>query len=220
MKCNFEAVLFDLDGTLADTAADLGAALNFLLEKDGHCPLPMEQIRPYVSGGSGALVQLGFGIDETHPRFKSLRGEFLDFYGNNLCVHSRLFDGIEELLLKLDERNIRWGIVTNKPHIYTEPLLSSLPLPSSPDCVVSGDTLMWKKPHPAPLLHACRVLGVNPRKSVFVGDDERDVLAGRRAGMHTIVALFGYIVTENNPDNWGADDLVEQSRDIHSIIFS
>lgn len=212
------AVLFDLDGTLADTAEDLTAALNSVLAQAGRAPLPLETTRPLVSRGALALLRLGFDIDGSDPRMTALRESFLDFYGRNLSVSSCLFPGIADLLRRFQARGIPFGVVTNKPRAYTEPLLAEL-LPTPPASVVCGDDLAVQKPHPAPLLLACRQIGVRPFQCVFIGDDRRDVVAGLRAGMTTIVAAYGYIGPGEQPMDWGARHVADAPEQIAKLIL-
>ena len=197
------AVLFDLDGTLLDTAHDMAAALNRLLDEHGRPPLAFADIRPHVSHGSTALVRLGFGqTDET--TFGMLRQRYLEVYRQNLAEQTQLFEGLDSALNRLEVEGIPWGIVTNKPGWLTEPLLDQLELRHRATVVVSGDTLKERKPHPAPLLHAADGLGVAAEDCIYIGDAERDVLAARAAGMKVFVALFGYIPAEERPEDWPA----------------
>jgi len=213
-----KTVLFDLDGTLADTAPDLAAALNHVLETHNYEPLPFETIRPYVSHGGVALTTLGFGED--HPEFDRLYKELLQHYQNNIATKTVLFPGMAELLYKLEEQNINWGVVTNKPAWLTEPLLDALNLSSRAITIVSGDTLEQRKPHPAPILHACQQAGSKAEECLYVGDAERDIEAGNRAGMPSIIALFGYIAESDTPDNWGAFASITSPLEIMDIIQS
>jgi len=203
------AVLFDLDGTLLDTARDLAGALNRVRMAQGHDPLPFAAIRPYVSHGSFALTRLGFGIDDSHPEFEPLRRRLLDEYHAELATHTRPFDGIDRLLDWLVARPLKWGIVTNKPGWLTTPLMAQIRLAQRPGCVISGDTLATRKPDPAPLIHAADILGVAPADCLYVGDAERDVAAGRRASMATLIALYGYLGPADQPAEWGADGALE-----------
>lgn len=207
-------VLFDLDGTFADTAPDLAHALNLLLAEEGRSPLPFEAIRPVVSHGSAGLLRLGFGLSPSDDGYARLRERLLALYAQNLCRATRLFPGIAELLEAIARRGGNWGIVTNKPGFLTGPLLRALALPIAPACVISGDSTANRKPHPEPLLHACACAGSRPAQCVYVGDAERDIEAGRRAGMKTLVALFGYISDEDDPRRWGADGMVRTPREI------
>ena len=207
-------VLFDLDGTLLDTAPDLAYALNQVLLAEGCAPLPFERIRPVVSHGGKALIQLGFGIDETNPAFAHLRQRLLEVYRANLARETRPFPGMPEVLEGIHARGLNWGVVTNKPAWLTEPLLQALDLYAPAACVISGDTLEQRKPHPAPMLHACALTGSQAGQCLYVGDAERDIEAGRNARMHTLVALFGYILDEDRPAQWQADGLVSTPLEI------
>ena len=195
------ALLLDLDGTLLDTAPDMGGALNLLRAEHGLEPLPGELIRPVVSHGAMRLVALGFP-ETTGDAFESLRLRFLELYAANLAVGTRLFPGFEAVLDQLEARDLPWGIVTNKPGWLTDPLLAALGLDRRAACAVSGDTLPERKPHPLPLLHAARLVGVDPMRCVYVGDAERDIQAGRAAGMTTVVAAYGYISDGEDPRAW------------------
>ncbi len=206
---DIDAVLFDLDGTLADTGPDMAAAINALLKDEGQTPLPYSVIRPRVSHGARALVELGFDVYEEDPAFEDLRLRFLDHYQRSLCLDTKLFDGIELVLRYCEDRGIDWGIVTNKPRYLTEPLVDQLGLAERASCVVSGDSLSNRKPHPDPLLYACRLIGGTPDRSVYIGDASRDIEAGNSAGMATLVATFGYLGDTDQPDTWGADGLVD-----------
>lgn len=211
---NIRTVLFDLDGTLADTAPDLGAALNALLAEQDRPTLPSHVIRPMVSHGSTGLLRLGFGLKPTDENFAQLRERLLQLYAANLCHETRVFPGITQLLAQLATRKIVWGIVTNKPAFLTEPLIAQLALDYPPACVVSGDTVANRKPHPEPILHACAIARAQPSETLYVGDAERDIRAGRDAGMRTLVALFGYIGENEKPENWGADGMIDTPLDI------
>lgn len=206
-------VLFDLDGTLADTAPDLAHVLNLLLAEEAKAALPYETIRPVVSHGATALIRLGFG-NVMDTEFERLRSRFLALYTDNLVRHTQLFPGMAELLTELQRRGLNWGVVTNKPAFLTDPLVTRLPLPSPPASVVSGDTTTNRKPHPEPMLLACTQAGSQPAQCLYVGDAERDIEAGRRAGMKTLVALFGYISKEDRPERWGADGLIRSPREV------
>jgi N-acetyl-D-muramate 6-phosphate phosphatase len=207
MKLN--TVLFDLDGTLIDTAPDLVDALNRLLARYGKPELSYAQARNTVSRGSMALVILGFGSGLPEVELRNLQNEYLSVYADGLCVGSRPFDGMESLLGELDAAKILWGVVTNKPGWLTEPLLKQLKLYERAACIVSGDTLAVRKPDPAPLLHAAELIKRKPQQCVYVGDDQRDVAAGKAAGMRTLVARYGYIESHEDPGLWGADDMIE-----------
>ncbi|HZF26503.1 MAG TPA: phosphoglycolate phosphatase [Steroidobacteraceae bacterium] len=202
-------VLFDLDGTLLDTAPDMAQALNRLRAEQGGQAISFEQIRPHVSHGALALVRLGFpAADE--ERVALLRARMLELYAADIAAHTALFPGFEEVLQQLETRGLRWGIVTNKPGFLTEPLLATLHLAKRAGCIVSGDTLPQRKPHPAPLLHAASLLGVAASDCVYVGDAERDVRAAHAAGMRALIALFGYLGEHDQPHSWNADGTIDR----------
>lgn len=207
-------VLFDLDGTLADTAPDMAHALNLLLREKGCNPLPFDVIRPNVSHGALALVRLGFGLEPGDAAIEPLRQRFLEIYAEHLSRETRLFPGIPPLLEALISRGLNWGIVTNKPGYLTEPLVADLALIHAPVCIVSGDTTKNRKPHPEPMLHACAQAGSKPAQCTYIGDAERDIQAGKQAGMKTLVALFGYIREDEYPEHWGADALIRAPMEV------
>lgn len=207
-KALIKTVLFDLDGTFADTAPDLADALNRTLIANQRAPLPFEQIRPVVSHGGRALIELGFGIKDTDASFEPLRQQLLAFYKADIAKHTQLFPGMLALLHELQRNHLQWGIVTNKPAWLTNPLLASLALPVAPCSVVSGDTLPQRKPDPAPLLHASTLCQCEPSQCLYVGDAERDIVAGKRAGMLTMAALYGYIGEQDDPQQWQADSYI------------
>jgi phosphoglycolate phosphatase len=207
-------ILFDLDGTLADTAPDLAYALNTLLQEQGKAPLPYETIRPVASHGAAGLIELGFGIARDTPRFAPLRERFISIYQAHLTRETRLFPGMRELLDQLVARGLNWGIVTNKPAFLTDPLVEQLGLDEDAACVVSGDTTANRKPHPQPMLHACQLAGSKPEECLYVGDAARDIEAGNAAGMQTLVALFGYIGAQDHPETWGANGLIRAPEEI------
>lgn len=206
-------VLFDLDGTLLDTARDMAQALNRLRTAEGLPELPFEQIRPLVSHGAPRLVRLGFGECDS-ARLEGLRTGFLDHYRAALAIHTCLFPGFAEVLDAIEAAGMRWGIVTNKPGWLTTPLLESVGLLSRCGCVVSGDTLPERKPHPMPLLHAAALLGLDPRQCAYVGDAERDVQAARKAGMIPVVAGFGYLGEDEDPAAWQPDAVLDAPGDL------
>ena len=207
-------VLFDLDGTLLDTAPDLAFALNETLREFGQPPLPYATIRPVVSHGGIALIKLGFGLGPEDEGYQARREYLLNTYRANIARATRPFAGMDELLDRLERQGLNWGVVTNKPAWLTEPLLQELGLYERAAVVVSGDTLTERKPHPAPMLHACERAGSQAHECLYVGDAKRDIEAGHSAGMATLVALFGYIGDEDDPHNWGADALVETPGEI------
>ncbi len=200
-----DLVLFDLDGTLADTAPDLAAAANRQREARGLAPLPLEQLRPLASHGARGLVGRALGLAPGDDDYEAARQEFLDFYAQAICVHTRLFAGMAETLDRLEADGRRWGVVTNKATRFTDPLIEQLGLRRRAVCVVSGDTTPHTKPHPAPLLHALQVCDGVAARCVYVGDDLRDVQAGRAAQMRTVIAAYGYLGDEPQTDGWGAD---------------
>jgi len=207
-------VLFDLDGTLLDTAPDLAFALNRIRDEEGLEPLPLEVIRTVVSHGGRALIQLGFDLTPDHPEFDHLRKRLLSTYRDNLARETRLFPGMESVLDIIERHGMNWGVVTNKPAFLTEPLLKELNLSHRAACIVSGDTVEHSKPHVAPMLAACEQAGSSAAECVYVGDAQRDVQAGQNAGMHTLVALFGYFTAQDEPGSWGADGLVNDPMEI------
>ena len=208
------AVLFDLDGTLADTAPDLAAALNRLLAERGRDAVPIERARPLTSSGARGMLRAGFGIDPQHADYETLKARFLELYAANVCGETRLFDGIGDLLGALERRSLPWGVVTNKAERFTFPLLEALALAARTGCVVGGDTTGRAKPHPEPLLHAARVLGVPPADCLYVGDDLRDIQAARAAGMRALAAAYGYLGEAGDPAAWGADAVIAHPREV------
>ena len=210
----FSAILFDLDGTLVDTAPDLAFALNTLLKQEGLNPLAYDLIRPEASNGSPGLLFLGFGISPDHKDYPSLQQRFIKLYQDNITRESALFDGMEEVLSTLENAKIPWGIVTNKPAFLTEPLLVQLNLTHRAGCIVSADTTPFSKPHPAPMFHACEVIQQKPEQCLYIGDAARDIEAGKNAKMQTIAALYGYIANDDNPQHWQADSSIHHPRDI------
>jgi N-acetyl-D-muramate 6-phosphate phosphatase len=207
------AVLFDLDGTLLDTAPDMIVALNQLLTEQHRAPLPYALARTQVSHGSTGLMKLAFP-DLQGDQFERLRQNFLDLYSARLAVDTRLFEGCAAVLDTLAQRAIAWGVVTNKPAFLTNPLLATLGLTPRAGCVVSGDTLPERKPHPAPLLHAARLLSLPPEKCIYVGDAERDVQSARAAGMPVLLAMYGYLGPDDRPDAWQPDAQIQSPLEI------
>lgn len=207
-------VLFDLDGTLLDTAPDLAFALNQVREEQGLPSLAFDQVRAVVSHGGRALIELGFGSSRPEPELERLRQRLMAIYGDNLARSTNLFPGMDQVLDGIEQRRMNWGVVTNKPAFLTEPLLQRMNLHARAACVVSGDTLAERKPHAAPMLHACDLAGSRAAECVYVGDARRDVEAGRRAGMHTLVVLFGYFREGDRPSSWGADGLANNPLEI------
>jgi 2-phosphoglycolate phosphatase len=214
----FRALLFDLDGTLADTAPDLAAALNHVLVQENHQPLPLTTIRQVASDGARGLLQLGFGIGEQHTDFQRLRADLLTYYATHIADHTTLFTGMEDILHRLETLSIPWGIVTNKPKKLTIALLEKLQLLPRAACVISGDSLPERKPHPAPLIYAAELLSLPPQTCCYVGDAERDIQAAKAAGMVSIAALYGYLHPETAPITWQADIYVHNIDALHREI--
>jgi len=204
-----KAVLFDLDGTLADTARDLGAALNRLLAEEGLPPQPYAAVWPIASHGARGLVSLGFGIDREHPRFEEYRLRFLDHYEHSFADETVLFDGVNGLIQGLMDKGLTWGIITNKPMRFTDRLVPSLPFIAAPAVTVSGDTVGVPKPDPRPMRFAAERIGIAPEHCLYVGDAERDIVAGRSVGMKTVLANWGYIADSDRPAEWGADIAID-----------
>ncbi len=218
MTSSVQTVLFDLDGTLLDTAPDLAFALNTVLIEEKRSALPFKQIRPWVSHGGITLIKKGFKLIDADPAIEPLRQRFLSIYADHLADQTRLFEGMAEVLETLEYQGIQWGVVTNKPAWLTEPLLQQLDLINRSICHVSGDTLPQRKPDPAPLLHACQLANTTPKQCIYVGDASRDIEAGQRAGMLTLVALYGYINDSDKPAQWGATGMLQKPLDLLSWI--
>lgn len=208
------AVLFDLDGTLVDSAPDLAGAANDLRAERGLPPLAMAALRPMVSAGARGMVGVAFGAKPGDARFDALRDAFLARYAQRLLDHTRVFDAMHPVLDALESGGVRWGVVTNKAARFTEPIVEGLALRKRASALVSGDTTAHSKPHPAPLLEAARQLGLRPERCVYVGDDLRDVLAGRAAGMATLIAQWGYLGDGPPPHEWGADAILDTPADL------
>ncbi len=208
-----QAVLFDLDGTLVDTAPDLGYALNCMRATRGMPALPLAATRSFTSMGARGMLGVGLDVTPQHADYASMREEFLDIYERNLCRESRLFPAMAELLTELEHRGLLWGVVTNKAERYTYPLLDLLGVRSRAACIIGGDTTGKTKPDPAPMFEATRRMGVAPQECIYVGDDRRDMQAGRAAGMKVVVAKFGYL-NGNDPETWDADAMIDQPLDL------
>jgi N-acetyl-D-muramate 6-phosphate phosphatase len=203
LRANVQAVLFDLDGTFADTAPDMGRALNTILARDGRETVPLTTLRPFVSQGARGMIGVGYGITPDHTEFGILRDAFLVEYQRAICIDTEIFDGIDALTAELEARRIKWGIVTNKAMRFTDPLVRALGLHKRAACIVSGDTCARAKPHPDPLLHAAKLIDVAPANCLYIGDDERDIQAAHAAGMRGVVALYGYL-GGTDPATWQA----------------
>lgn len=213
-----EAVLFDLDGTLANTAPDLGHALNRQRIARGLSALSIDLIRTEASAGARGLLGLGFNIKPGEPGYEAMRNEFLDYYAERLCHETSLFPGIAELLDQLDVRQIPWGVVTNKPARFTIPLMRELDLTRRAACIVSGGDTVHSKPHPEPLLTASSAMAVVPGKCIYLGDDLRDVQASLAAGMEPVIAKYGYLGNVGSPESWGARYLIDRPQELLGFL--
>ena len=200
-----KAVLFDLDGTFADTAPDLAAALNHVRTLHDMPPLALPSVRPYATLGAAGLLRLGFGITPEAAEFAALRTTLLEYYAAHLCVHTTLFPGMAQLLETLEQRGIQWGIVTNKPERFTLPLMQALGYAQRAACLVSGDSCARAKPYPDPLLRACELMALAPQQCLYLGDDRRDMEAARAAAMPCLIAHYGYVDAAADTAAWGAD---------------
>lgn len=208
------AVLFDLDGTLLDTAPDFIVSVNQLRAENDLCPIELSVLRPAVSHGVAEIMKVSFNITAEHSAYEYLSKRLLVIYEQYLSQFTQPFPGVLSLLATLEKYNIPWGIVTNRPSKFTIPLLKSMNLIDRASCIVSGDTTPHPKPHPEPLLFACEQIAIKPNECIYVGDAERDIIAGKAAGMATIGALFGYIDTVSSARSWGADHYVNHAEEI------
>ena len=207
------AVLFDFDGTLADTASDLARAVNRMLVEQGQAALPVERLRPFASAGARGLVHAAFGVKPDDADYAALRETFLEYYAERVCEETCLFPGVAELLKELQRRDVRWGIVTNKATRFTERIVEQLKL--KPDCVSCGDSTPHLKPHPASLLHAAEQLRLAPETCIYLGDDLRDMKAARAARMRPIAVEWGYHHPESGgPGSWDADAIIAHPLDL------
>ena len=213
-----QAVLFDLDGTLADTAPDMARTVNEMCARRGLPPVPEATIRPHVSKGARGMIMAAFDITTEHVDFPAMREEFLSLYEQNLCLDTTLFPGMESLIDRLEAQHIAWGVVTNKFERFARPLLEQMGLASRAGVIVGGDTCPKSKPFPDPLLFAAEKVGVKPAAALYVGDDERDVQAARAAGMPVVVAGYGYL-GGGDPVAWKADGIVESAAALDAWIF-
>ncbi|WP_299076864.1 HAD family hydrolase [uncultured Paraglaciecola sp.] len=218
MLTNPDAILFDLDGTLLDTAKDLGNALNHILSSLQRPTVAYDTYRNIASDGAKGLLELGFGEDLESFDFAMLRQQFLDYYENNICVDTEYFTGIETVLLTLNQQNIPWGIVTNKPEFLTLQLLESFPLLKNCSVIVSGDSLNKRKPHPLPLLHAEQALGLSSPTTWYIGDAQRDIQAANAANMVSVIAEYGYISESQQTDIWHADLSIAKPDDLLAYL--
>lgn len=202
---NIDAVLFDLDGTLIDSAPDLGAAADKMRTDRGLAPFPLSRYRPMAGAGARGMIAVAFGLTPDDFRFDALKEEFFVNYESRMTEHTLVFEGVAELITRIDQAGLKWGVVTNKSARFTVPLTQSMPLFNTARAIVSGDTTPHAKPHPAPLIEAARQLNLAPGRCVYVGDDERDIIAGRAAGMPTVAAAYGYLGAAADPQGWRAD---------------
>jgi 2-phosphoglycolate phosphatase len=211
-------VLFDLDGTLADTAPDLVAPVNAMRRERGLEPLPLAQLRLHASAGARGLIGAGLGVMRDAPEFESLKADFLARYEAEMIVQTRLFDGMDELLERLERAGIAWAIVSNKVERYVRRIVTGLSLDHRVAAIVGGDTAARAKPFPDPLLHALALTGMTAGDALYVGDDIRDLQAARAAGMPMIAAAYGYVGVESPPGQWGADAVVDRPQEIAALI--
>lgn len=215
---DIKAVLLDLDGTFADTAHDLAAALNHVRASRKLAPLPIEILRPQASHGVRGLLKVGLDIDPGTPGYDILSDLFLNYYTNYICVHTRLFGDMAQLIDELERRGLPWGIVTNKPQRFTIPLMQALGYAERAACLISGDTCTHSKPHPEPMLAACEIIGVPPAQCLYLGDDVRDMQAANAAGMRGIIANYGYVGSDASVANWHAYASVNQPTELLDLI--
>lgn len=212
------AVLFDMDGTLLDTAPDFIAVAQAMRLARGLTPVADQQIRDVVSGGARAMVLSAFDVDPMSDEFETLRLEFLERYQSHCAVYSRLYDGMEQLLQDIEQAKLIWGVVTNKPLRFAEPIMQQLGLASRSSVLVCPDHVSRSKPDPEPMLLACRKLQLDPSTVLFVGDDLRDIESGRAAGSKTAAVRYGYIHPDDNPGLWGADVVVDNPLELRSVL--
>ena len=212
------AVLFDMDGTLLDTAPDFIAICQAMLAERGLPSIADQSIRDEISGGARAMVATTFMMDPESPGFETLRLEFLERYLKACAVHSRLFDGMTELLADIEKANLLWGVVTNKPLRFAEPIMHQLGLAERSALLICPDHVTHSKPHPEPLILACKMLDLDPASVLFVGDDLRDIESGRDAGTRTAAVRYGYIHPDDNPDHWGADVVVDHPLELRKVL--
>ncbi len=218
MKMSPRVVLFDLDGTLVDTAPDLGLAANLVREDCGMEPLPLDDYRAFASCGARGMLKIALDITPEEPGYDERKERFLVHYRQNLSTGSRMFDGIDDMLRGLEQANIRWGVITNKVSSLSHPLMDDLALTARSACLVSGDSTPNPKPAPDPLLLACQQIGVRPQDCIYVGDDLRDIEAGRAANMTTVAAAWGYLGQHPDPYAWQADVVVDTPAELSSLI--
>ena len=220
MGAGTKAVLFDLDGTLIDSAPDLGAAADKMRTDRGLASYPLERYRPMAGAGARGMLGVAFGITPESAEFDALREEFFVTYEHRMLLNTQVFDGIPALIEALRERGLLWGVVTNKSMRFTDPLTRAIPLFASAGAVVSGDTTSFSKPHPEPLHEAARRLGVASEACIYVGDDERDIIAGRAAGMKTVAATYGYMGSQADSTLWDADASISSPLELLKLLNS
>lgn len=217
---NIAAVLFDLDGTLIDSAPDLGAAADQMRVQRGLASLPFERYRPLCGAGARGMLEIAFGMGPDHVDYESMREEFFSKYEQCMTERTFAFDGVHDLIGAINARGLAWGVVTNKSQRFTNPLTAAMPLFSSAGTIVSGDTTPHAKPHPAPLLEAARQLRVAPAQCLYVGDDERDILAGHAAGMQTVAATYGYLGSQSDVGAWNAHAQINSPMALLKLLAS
>ena len=215
---SIKAVLFDLDGTLADTALDLGGALNTLLREQGLPEVSMDEIRPVASHGASGLLKLGMNLDKSDPNHARLRQQYLDTYETCFDKDTVLFEGIDDLVQAIHARGLKWGIITNKPHTFTHRLVPQLGFSVAPDVVVSGDTTAEAKPSTKPMFYACEQIDIAPEACLYVGDAERDMQAGKNAGMKTVLVSWGYIHADDKTEEWPADSVIDTPEQLLQLL--
>ena len=218
MFTGIQAVLFDLDGTLIDSAPDLGAAADKMRTDRGMPSLPLEHYRPMAGAGARGMLGVAFGMTPEHPEFLAYREEFFVNYENAMTARTVIFDGVPAMLAAIAQAGLPWGVVTNKSERFTLPLTAGMPLFGSASVVISGDTTPHSKPHPEPLFEAARRLGLEPQRCVYVGDDERDIVAGRAAGMPTVAATYGYLGQQTDISRWQADAHINLPLDLLKLL--
>lgn len=217
---NVAGILFDLDGTLIDSAPDLGAAADLMRVRRGMTSLPLEAYRPLCGAGARGMLQIAFAMDPDHADYEPMREEFFTNYERCMTERTFAFDGVHDLIAALQARQLAWGVVTNKSQRFTNPLTAAMPLFSSAGAIVSGDTTAHAKPHPAPLLEAARRLGLDPLQCLYVGDDERDIVAGLAAGMRTVAATYGYLGTQSDVGAWNAHAQINSPMALLQLLAS
>lgn len=215
---NIDAVLFDLDGTLIDSAPDLGAAADKMRTDRGLASLPLSHYRPMAGAGARGMLSVAFGLTPEDASFAALKEEFFVNYEKRLVAQTYVFEGVADLIVRICQCGLKWGVVTNKSARFTVPITQLMPLFNTAQTIISGDTTPHAKPHPAPLLEAARQLGLPPSRCVYVGDDERDIVAGRAAGMPTVAAAYGYLGTASNTSDWKADFTIEQPAALLNLL--